>query len=525
MKERLEKSEKYRLKRRLAIGGMGEIYIIETTNHPHFTDGILVAKGPPDEIIHNKNKIEMLHEEGRLALRLEHENIVQTFDIEEDEDKLPLLLMEYLSGPSLSEILGRAKQKNIQIPIHFILQVLKDIVCGLHFAHTLKNQYGNNIGIIHRDVSPANILITIDGQNKIIDFGIAKSADSEVKTKTGTIKGKLSYMAPEHITGKRPDVQSDIWALGVVLWESLAVNRLFSGNTFQAVIQQVLHFPIVPPSTVNKKVPKSIDAISMKLLKREQDERYANCADIFHSLDALKINWSPKKTTALIKKLFPRKSERWLHEAERTAHLRDKKQRPKGLIEGGIYKIENLDFSESERTGTTKNKITPFDWSEFSESTSTYTGSRSNINVVSSTTENEPIFDINTQLPHLVKAAVKEDIAYHHGFDDDPWSELTSTREIPNPNEHQEEKRKSDLENIMDLDESVASTQSYGFDKFQSQEAFSIQEDITIKTLDSVEINSFEQKPSFWENKRVKEIASISFIGIIIGSLLYFYFS
>ena len=252
MKERLEKSEKYRLKRRLAIGGMGEIYLVETTNHPHFTDGILVAKGPPDEIIHNKNKIDMLHEEGRLALRLEHENIVQTFDIEEDEDNLPLLLMEYLSGPSLSEVLGRAKKKEIKIPIHFILQVLKDAVCGLHFAHTLKNQYGNNIGIIHRDVSPANILITIDGQNKIIDFGIAKSADSEVKTKTGTIKGKLSYMAPEHITGKRPDVQSDIWALGVVLWESLAVNRLFSGNTFQAVIQQVLHFPIVPPSTVNR---------------------------------------------------------------------------------------------------------------------------------------------------------------------------------------------------------------------------------------------------------------------------------
>jgi serine/threonine protein kinase len=525
MRERLEKSEKYRLKRRLAIGGMGEIYLIETQNHPQFTDGILVAKGPPNEIIHNKNKIEMLNEEGRLALRLAHENIVQTFDIEKDDDEIPLLLMEYLSGPSLSEILGRAKQKEFKIPIHFILQVLKDIVCGLHFAHTLKNQYGNNIGIIHRDISPANILITIDGHNKIIDFGIAKSADSEVKTKTGTIKGKLSYMAPEHITGKRPDIQSDIWALGVVLWESLAVNRLFSGNTFQAVIQQVLHFPIVPPSTVNKKVPTSIDAICMKLLKRDQEERYANCADIFNSFNALKINWSPKKTTDLIKKLFPRKSERWLHEAERTAHLRDKKPLAKGLVEGGVCKIENIDFSESERTGTTKKAMMPFDWSEFSESTSTFTGSRSNIHVTGSTTESEPVFDIITKLPTLVKTAVKENDSYKHGFDEDPWSELTSTREIPNPNELQEAKIESDLENIMDLDEPVGNTQSYGFDKFQSQEAFSIKDEISIQTLDSIELDSLEQNTSFWARKRVKEITSISVIGIIFGFLLYFYLS
>ena len=116
MKERLENSENYRIKRRLAIGGMGEIYLIETNDHKKFTDGYLVAKGPPHEVIHNKSTIDMLNEEGRLAQRLEHQNIVRTYDMEIDEDDLPLLLMEYLSGPSLSEILGRAKLKGIEVP-------------------------------------------------------------------------------------------------------------------------------------------------------------------------------------------------------------------------------------------------------------------------------------------------------------------------------------------------------------------------------------------------------------------------
>ena len=524
MKERLEANDKYRIKRRIAIGGMGEIYLIEAQSHHKFTDGILVAKGPPDEIIHNKDKIEMLREEGRLALRLEHENIVQTFEIEEDQDELPLLLMEYLCGASLSEILGRAKLKNIEIPIHFILQVLKDIVCGLHFAHTLKNQYGNNIGIVHRDVSPANILVAIEGQNKIIDFGIAKSADSEVQTKTGTIKGKLSYMAPEHITGKRPDVQSDIWALGVVLWESLAVDRLFSGNTFQAVIQQVLHFPIVPPSTVNKKIPPSVDALCMKLLKREKEERYANCAQIFETLDKLKINWSPQKTVALLKQLFPRKSERWLHEAERKTKLRDIKQLPTGLIEGGVYKIDAIEFSENERTSTTQTGVTPFDWSEFSEATSTFTGSRGHFNPANMTTENEPsVLPLNSNLPRLVKVAVNENNIYEHGFDEDPWSELTNTREIPNPNAEKSEKFDSDLKGLMDLGEATAQTQSHGFDEFQSEEAIPFEEDISIETLDSIIIESHASQKNL--NKPIKIIFSVGASLILFGIILYAYLS
>lgn len=527
MRERLEASKKYRIKRRIAIGGMGEIYLIEAQSHENFTDGILVAKGPPDEIIHNKNKIEMLHEEGRLALRLNHENIVQTFAIEEDENDLPLLLMEYLCGPSLSEILGRARLKNIEVPLHFILQVLKDVVCGLHYAHTLKNQYGNNIGIIHRDVSPANILVAIEGHNKIIDFGIAKSADSEVQTKTGTIKGKLSYMAPEHITGKRPDVQSDIWALGVVLWECLTVSRLFSGNTFQAVIQQVLHFPIVPPSTVHKKIPPNVDAICMKLLKREKEERYVSCSEIYHALDELKIDWSRDKTVQLLKKLFPRKSERWLHEAERKTKLRNKKQLPKGLIEGGVYNIDMIEFSESERTSTIKKAITSFDWSEFSEATSTFTGSKVNFRTLSATTENEPILTLDSHLPSMIKAAVSENTIYEHGFDEDPWSELTSTREIPSPKDQKIEKIKSDINNLKDIVEGIGQTQSYGFDNFQSKESVELleSEDVLIKTLDSLIIESKISSDLTSQKSRIPKTVFMSLLGTLLVILLYLYLS
>ena len=529
MKERLEKSENYRIKRRLAIGGMGEIYLVETQNHNKFTDGLVVAKGPPDEIIHNKNKIDMLNEEGRLALRLRHQNIVNTYVIENDREDLPLLLMEYLSGPSLSEILGRAKLKDIKIPIHFILQVIKEISCGLHFAHTLKNQFGNSIGIVHRDISPANILVTANGEIKIIDFGIAKSADSEVKTKTGTIKGKLSYMAPEHITGKRPDVQADIWALGVVLWESLAVDRLFSGNTFQAVIQQVLHFPIVPPSTVNKKIPQNIDAICMKLLKREKEDRYKSCEEVYQDLDKLKINWSPEKSADLIKNIFPRKTERWLHEAGKIAKLRVPIDLPKGLIDGGIIETETLEFGENEKTSTTKKIITtPFDWSEFSESTSTstFTGSNSGFQNLSKTMENDPI---NLSLPNVVQKAVKENISYQHGFDEDPWSELTSTREIPSIKK--DHKIESDISNLLDLNENPTQTQSFAFDKFQSEEAIALDtNEVDIKTLDSME--SYESKSvaqkeilkSIKVNRWKNPIIIFSFC-IIIGIIAYYLIS
>jgi len=339
--ELFENHSHYRFKRRLASGGMGEIYLIESYSHSKITDGFLVIKTISKESHNRIQQIRMLKEEGRIALRLRHQNIIETFDIEYI-DKDPILAMEYIPGPSFAELLGRTRKKKQLLPIPFVLTIIRDIACGLNFAHNLTDSTGRFLGLVHRDVSPANMLLSTNGIIKLIDFGVAKAKDSGIKTGTGIVKGKLSYMPPEHIQGQKPDFKSDLWSLGVVLWESLVLERLFSANSFQEIIEQVLHLPLPPPSTLRNDIPKEIDDLCMSMIERNKASRISSCLEIVNSIENFIGNsYERNEIFPYVKNAFPRKSQRWEQEALRLATLRGNDPIPTGLVES--HPFDSLD--------------------------------------------------------------------------------------------------------------------------------------------------------------------------------------
>jgi len=190
----------------------------------------------------------MLREEARLGLRLRHENIVETLRLDEHAGE-PLVVMELLAGRSMGQVLAQAKKRKENVPIEVALAVLRGAACGLHFAHTLRSADGRALGLVHRDVSPANIFVTFDRHVKVIDFGIAKSEDSEIKTTTGILKGKLGYMSPEQAHGEgKLGAQADVWSLGVFFWEMLLAERMFYSPNPRATLMQIAYEELTPPS-------------------------------------------------------------------------------------------------------------------------------------------------------------------------------------------------------------------------------------------------------------------------------------
>lgn len=287
MLDPLEQSSRYRLLRRLAVGGMGEVLLAQFVGDTNLriTPGLVVVKrtllGHPNQ--HHQDAL--LREEGRIALRLAHANIVETFALE-DVGGLPILSMEYLPGRSVAQVLGAAKRNQQLLPTAVVLAIVRAAACGLHFAHTMRD--GNKpLNIVHRDVSPANIFVEFDGRVKVIDFGVAKAEDSEIRTSTGILKGKIGYMSPEQATGEKLDARSDLWSLGVLLWESLLADRLFHGKNPSATLFQITHRDIMPPSQLRPDVSAELDAICVKLLDRDRKKRFQSAADLVRAIDAL----------------------------------------------------------------------------------------------------------------------------------------------------------------------------------------------------------------------------------------------
>lgn len=287
MLDPLEQSSRYRLLRRLAVGGMGEVLLAQFVGDTNLriTPGLVVVKrtllGHPNQ--HHQDAL--LREEGRIALRLAHANIVETFALE-DVGGLPILSMEYLPGRSVAQVLGAAKRTQQLLPIAVVAAIVRAAACGLHFAHTMRD--GNKpLNIVHRDVSPANIFVEFDGRVKVIDFGVAKAEDSEIRTSTGILKGKIGYMSPEQATGEKLDARSDLWSLGVLLWESLLADRLFHGKNPSATLFQITHRDITPPSQLRPDISAELDAICVRLLDRDRKKRFQSAADLVRAIDAL----------------------------------------------------------------------------------------------------------------------------------------------------------------------------------------------------------------------------------------------
>ncbi|MDP3113010.1 MAG: serine/threonine-protein kinase [Thermodesulfovibrionales bacterium] len=274
----MEKFGQYILLDKVGSGGMAELFKAKKVGIEGF-ERVLAIKRILPHLSSDEEFIDMFIAEAKLVARLSHKNITQVYDFGKIGQNY-FIAMEYISGKDLRGILKRCKEKNDKFPVFLAVFIAKEIASGLSYAHRQKDSSGKNLNIIHRDVSPQNILISYEGEVRVVDFGIAK-AGSQSKTTTGVLKGKLSYMSPEQAWGKTIDHRSDIFALGIVLYEMLTGERLFKGDSEINTLEKVRAAQIDPlPSSINADLPAELETKLVRALAREVTERYQNASDL-----------------------------------------------------------------------------------------------------------------------------------------------------------------------------------------------------------------------------------------------------
>jgi serine/threonine-protein kinase len=267
---------KYEIQKRLAVGGMGEVFLARQTGIPGFERWAILKSLLPD-MAEQQSAIDEFLDEARVAATLNHPNVISIFEVGLWEGTY-FIAMEYVDGDNLSGLRRAALSVGNAMPFPLIAKVIKDAAEGLDHAHRALDLSGKPLSIVHRDVSPQNIMVRRDGVTKVVDFGIARAANRSTRTKTGTTKGKIAYMPPEQLRGHEVDGRSDQYALGVVLWELCANKRLFVGDTDVDIINAVLSKDIESPRVTEPEVPELLEGICMKMLSRDPDQRYASCA-------------------------------------------------------------------------------------------------------------------------------------------------------------------------------------------------------------------------------------------------------
>lgn len=267
----------------VAEGGMATIWKAYKKDDPQKVPVIL--KIPKSHFQNDRSIQEMLAQEIEITAQLKHPNIVEVIDYQCNE-KITFMAMEYLNGHNLKNIFDTVLGTNLSFPLELALFIAHEVSSGLYYAHTkLHDKTGLHLHLIHRDISPHNIMTSIDGQVKVIDFGVAKSKMASEKTKTGFFKGKLPYMAPEYLKTNNLDPRYDQFSLAIILWELLTSRRLFSGENEVEVLRQVEKCKIRPPSDFNPKVTPELDRIVLKSLSRNPLHRFEHMG---HFQNALK---------------------------------------------------------------------------------------------------------------------------------------------------------------------------------------------------------------------------------------------
>jgi len=287
---------KYQILKRLAAGGMAELFLARTTGIQGFQKVFALKRILP-QLADNEDFVEMFLREAKLAATLEHPNIVHVSDFGKADDDY-FFVMSYVHGRDLLSVLRAAAKKGKRIPIDCAIAISLGTCAGLHYAHEHKGFDGKPLGLVHRDVSPTNVLVSYDGNVKIVDFGIAKAAAQNVNTRAGVRKGKASYMSPEQCRGASIDRRSDIWSIGVVLWEMVTMARLFKADNELAIMHKILHE--VPPELrdMDPQAPGGLQEIIDKCLAHEPSQRYQTARELQQDLErfASGADLSPSST-------------------------------------------------------------------------------------------------------------------------------------------------------------------------------------------------------------------------------------
>jgi serine/threonine-protein kinase len=295
MAEVLKKFGRYFLLDHLAQGGMAEIFRARLAS----SDGagrIIVIKRIQGGFGANKEFLQMFKSEIKVTMGFNHPNIVQLYDFGEENDQ-PFIAMEWMDGRNLRQLTTRFAELKQPFPVELVSYIIEQSAAGLHYAHSFKDKItGTPLNIVHRDISPQNILVSFEGGVKVIDFGIAKATTNVESTRAGVIKGKPSYLSPEQISGETLDGRSDIFALGAVFWELLTGRKLFAGDSDLAVLKLIesCQTHVKPPSTLNPKIPKELDYIVLRTLAKQKEKRFQTAEELQRALHKFLFSYMPE---------------------------------------------------------------------------------------------------------------------------------------------------------------------------------------------------------------------------------------
>jgi serine/threonine protein kinase len=279
---------KYLLLERINVGGMAEIFLARSRGVGGFKRILAIKKILPT-MAEDEDFIAMFIDEARIAAELSHAGIVQIFELGKFEEDY-YIAMEFIHGKDLRYLQERLARDRQAMDVHLAAHVAFKICEALDYAHSKRDPTGKPLGIIHRDISPQNVILSYDGEVKICDFGIAKAANRSQKTQAGVLKGKFGYMSPEQVRGLPLDGRSDIFTVGTLLYEMITLERLFHGESDFSTLEKVRNADVVPPSTYNRDVPEELEEIVLKALCKEVEDRFQSAAEMADALQLFMIN-------------------------------------------------------------------------------------------------------------------------------------------------------------------------------------------------------------------------------------------
>lgn len=313
---------KYYLLERINVGGMAEVFRAKQFGVEGFERLVAVKRILPN-IAEDKEFIEMFVDEAKISVQLNHANIAQVFDLGHEEGSYYIAL-EHIHGRDLRAIFDRNRNQGEPMPVPQACFVIMKVCEGLDYAHNKRDESGREIALVHRDVSPQNVIVSHEGEVKLIDFGIAKAAGRGSQTQAGILKGKFGYMSPEQVRGLPVDRRSDVFSCGIVLYELLTGERLFVGESDFSTLEKVRNVEILPPSTYNRKIQPELERIVLKALAKDVEDRYQNAIDLHDELQAFVYTsgefYSRKDLASWMKQLW---SQEIKEESAKLASYRD----------------------------------------------------------------------------------------------------------------------------------------------------------------------------------------------------------
>jgi len=309
---------KYYLLERINVGGMAEVFRAKAFGVEGFERLVAVKKILPN-IAADEEFIAMFIDEAKIAVQLQHANIAQIFDLGKVDESY-FIALEFVRGRDLRAMFDRVRQRGELMPTPQACFIVMQVCEGLDYAHNKRDGQGQELHLVHRDISPQNVLVGFEGEIKLIDFGIAKAAGKASKTQAGILKGKFGYMSPEQVRGLPIDRRSDIFSVGIVLYELLTGERLFVGESDFSTLEKVRNVEILPPSSYNRAIPEELERIALKALAKDPEDRYQNAIDLHDDLQAFLYTkgelYSRKDLAAWMKKMFPAEIEEESTKAE-----------------------------------------------------------------------------------------------------------------------------------------------------------------------------------------------------------------